>query len=334
MGLPLLCGICLVLIAISTLNQKLVLAIGFLPLLPTAKGTLTQVPLECGQKVTKKLAGRNKANQHSSFHQVTGSGRSRVAPSRSARLDHAQTSRLSHAEELGPSINNYMDSREVSLAQRRTVSAPVVKRYLAEVKPFASWALLQPVESALKQLGQPVIDQLWMQYLDRPTSFKCKMKDLVHPIGSVLRLTLSLPPAELLENSMTFEQDKTLMPMVMQYNFNAACAHRFLSKQKRKADLLLNCTQSQVIAFMLDLWRRHGLEKLVAPHLYRLRHASASVGLTDQQLDRATLPRQQAPPSTRRYVKGGRLSRMTVMLPDHVVNLVHARLRAKLSQLV
>ena len=125
--------------------------------------------------------------------------------------------------------------------------------------------------------------------------------------------------------------------MVAQYNFIAVCAHLFLSQQKRKAELLISCTQCHVNTFMRDFWRRHGLEKLGAPHLYRLRHAGAPVGLANQQLDRDTLQRQlrhQAPRNARRYKKGGRLSQMAALLPEHVVDLVHARLRAKLSQLV
>ena len=181
-----------------------------------------------------------------------------------------------------------------------------------------------------------VILLIFVSYLRPQEIFKCRVEDLVKPIGSVLRWTLVLHPAELLDTSKTFEQDETLMLMVAQYEFIARAAHRFLTRKKENASLLVTCTQQQVFTFMKDFWRRHGLDCLGKPHLYRLRHAGASVGLASQQVDRNTLQRSlrhQSVKSVRRYEKGGRLAQMTTKLPEKILLSIHARLKAKLEQL-
>ena len=420
-----LCGILLLLFCLGLRPRKpAAVAIGTV-WLPSAEATLRQTPLGTSSKVLKKPAARKHGSQHSSSHPAARPEAVSVAPSKSARQIHAAEARATHVQELGPSLNGYLDDMGLSLAQRRTVSVTVIKRYLGEVEQFASWALLQPNGGALKHLGQPIIDQLLTQYVDRlvafhmephvgrdliagvmfvkphwvrpqrvslpsavralqgwvkdcpPTSrlpmpeevvfwmalealemgvpqialaillifiyylrpmevFKCRLEDFVRPIGSVVRWTLILHPAELFGTSKTFEQDETLMLMVAQYEFIAIAAHRFLNKQRQKGVLLIDATQQQVNTFIRDFWRRHGLDKIGSPHLYRLRHAGASVGLAQNQVDRNTLQRalrHQAPRSTRRYEKGGRLSQMTAKLPEHVVLNVHARLKAKLAQL-
>ena len=424
MALQFLCGILLLLFCIRLQPQKPTVAIGSV-WVPTAEATLRQTPLGTSSQVIKKPANRKQRSQRTSSHPATGPGPFNVAPSKSARQVHAAVVRANHVQELGPSINAYLDDMGLSLAQRRTVSVPVIKRYLMVVEEFAAWALVQPNGGTLRSLGQPIIDQLLTQYVDRLVSFqtephvgrdliagvmfvkphwvrpqrvslpsavralqgwvkdcpatsrlpmpeevvfwmalealemgvphiamaillififylrpmevfKCRLEDFVRPIGSVVRWTLILHPAELLSTSKTFEQDETLMLMVAQYHFIAIAAHRFLNKQRQNSGLLISATQQQVNTFIRDFWRRHGLDKIGAPHLYRLRHAGASVGLAQNQVDRNTLQRSlrhQAPRSTRRYEKGGRLAQMTAKLPEHVVQTVHARLKAKLAQL-
>ena len=303
MGLPFLSGILLLLLCLGLRPQKpTAVAIGT-GWLPSAAATLRQTPLGTSGKVLKKPASRKHGSQRTSSHPTAGREVGSVAPSKSARQIHAAEARSNHVQELGPSLNEYLDDMGLSLAQRRTVSVPVIKRYLGEVEQFASWALQQPEGGALKHLGQPIIDQLLTQYVDRLVAF--------HMEPHVGRDRIA-------------------------GQFIALAAHRFLNKQRQKSGLLIDATQQQVNTFIRDFWRRHGLDKIGLPHLYRLRHAGASVGLAQNQVNRNTLQRalrHQAPRSTRRYEKGGRLSQMTAKLPEHVVQNVHARLKAKLAQL-
>ena len=360
MGLLFLSGILLLLLCLGLRPLKpTAVAIGT-GWLPSAEATLRQTPLGTSSKVLKKPASRKHGSQHTSSHPTAGRESVSVAPSKSARQMHAAEARSNHVQELGPSLNEYLDDMGLSLAQRRTVSVPVIKRYLGEVEQFASLALLQPEGGKLKYLGQPIIDQLITRYVDRLVAFHMEPhvgRDLIAGVMFVKphwvrpqRVSLpsavralqgwvkDCPPTSRLPlpEEVVFWMALEALEMGVPQIAMAIAAHRFLNKQRQKSGLLIDATQQQVNTFIRDFWRRHGLDKIGSPHLYRLRHAGASVGLAQNQVDRNTLQRalrHQAPRSTRRYEKGGRLSQMTAKLPEHVVQNVHARLKAKLAQL-
>ena len=305
MGLQFLCGILLLLFCLRLHLHKPAAAIGSV-WLPPAEATLQQTPLDTLSKVLEKPAGRKHGSQHTSSHPAAGPEPVSVVPSRSARPVHAAVARANHVQKLGPSISKYLDSMGLSLAQRRTASVPVIKHYLMVMEVFAASASVQPNGGTLKNVGQPIIDQLLTQYITRLVSFQTKP----HLGRDLIAATKLVKPHR-----------------VRPQQVSVPSAVRALQGWVKDCSAISRLPLPEVLVFWMAL---------VALVMGVPQIAGASVGPAKNQAVGITLqrpPRHQAPRDTCRYEEGGQLTQMTAVLPKYAVHTVHAGLKAKWVQL-